>query len=430
MPGETALFRDTSQQDRIIAPPVASPRRWIARAGIAVGVLAVLALFVPGMARWFSASASVSSERLRIAEVRRDTLLRDVAAQARIVAARSPTLYAQAAGTVSFAVQAGQTVAQGDLLATVDSPELTSELQREQATLASLEADAEQQQIDNRRAQLTKARELETARVALRAAEREKQRADRAWALGAISEVDHLRAGDALENARNAFGQAEQDIALDRDALALALASRRKAAERQRLLAADLARKVEALAIRAPVPGMVGNLLVAERAQVAANAPLLTVVDLTELEVEVPVPEVYANDILAGMSAEVVIGSARLAGEVRAISPEVVEGNVNVRVRFRDGTPADLRQNQRAQARILIEERPDTLLVERGPFVDVGGGRFAWRVEGDRLVRVPIELGALAAGQVEILSGLEPGQRIVISDTTEFVEQEEVYLTR
>jgi HlyD family secretion protein len=424
------LIRDTSQTDRIIAPPVASPRRWVARAAIAVGVLAVLALFVPGMARWFSASASVSSERLRIAEVRRDTLLRDVAAQARIVAARSPTLYAQAAGTVAFAVQAGQTVAQGDLLATVDSPELTSELQREQATLASLEADAEQQQIDNRRAQLTKARELETARVALRAAEREKQRADRAWALGAISEVDHLRAGDALENARNAFGQAEQDVALDRDALALALASRRKAAERQRLLAADLARKVEALAIKAPVSGMVGNLLVAERAQVAANAPLLTVVDLTELEVEVPVPEVYANDITPGMGAEIAIGGAKLAGEVRTISPEVVEGNVNVRVRFTGGTPPDLRQNQRAQARILIEERPGTLLVERGPFVDVGGGRFAWRVEGDRLVRVPIELGALAAGQVEILSGLEPGQRIVISDTAEFAEQAEVYLTR
>jgi HlyD family secretion protein len=424
------LIRDTSQTDRIIAPPVASPRRWIARVGVAVGVLAMLALFVPGMARWFSASASVSSERLRIAEVRRDTLLRDVAAQARIVAARSPTLYAQAAGTVAFAVQAGQTVAQGDLLATVDSPELTSELQREQATLASLEADAEQQQIDNRRAQLTKARELETARVALRAAEREKQRADRAWALGAISEVDHLRAGDALENARNAFGQAEQDVALDRDALALALASRRKAAERQRLLAADLARKVEALAIKAPVSGMVGNLLVAERAQVAANAPLLTVVDLTELEVEVPVPEVYANDITPGMGAEIAIGGAKLAGEVRTISPEVVEGNVNVRVRFTGGTPPDLRQNQRAQARILIEERPGTLLVERGPFVDVGGGRFAWRVEGDRLVRVPIELGALAAGQVEILSGLEPGQRIVISDTAEFAEQAEVYLTR
>ena len=424
------MIRDTSQQDRILAPPPTRPTRWIARIAIAAAALAVLALFAPTMARWFSASASVSSERLRIAEVRRDTLLRDVAAQARIVAARSPTLYAQAAGTVSFTVQAGQTVAAGDLLATVDSPELDSELAREQATLASLEAEASGQMIANRRAQLTKARELETARVTLRAAEREKQRADRAWSKGAISEVDHLRAGDELENARNAFAQAEQDVALERDALALELSTRRKAVERQQLLVADLQRKVDALSIKAPVPGMVGNLLVAERAQVAANAPLLTVVDLTELEVEVPVPEVYANDILAGLSAELVVGAARLAGEVRAISPEVVEGNVNVRVRFKDGTPPDLRQNQRVQARILIEQRPDTLLVERGPFADVGGGRFAFRVEGDRLVRVPVQLGALAAGQVEVLSGLEPGQRIVISDTSEFADQDEVYLTR
>lgn len=136
------MIRDTSQQDRILAPPPTSPKRWLVRGGIALAVLGVLVVFMPGMARWFTASASVSSERLRIAEVRRDTLLRDVAAQARIVAARSPTLYAQAAGTVSFAVQAGQAVAVGDLLATVDSPELASELKREQATLASLEAEA------------------------------------------------------------------------------------------------------------------------------------------------------------------------------------------------------------------------------------------------------------------------------------------------
>jgi HlyD family secretion protein len=192
----------------------------------------------------------------------------------------------------------------------------------------------------------------------------------------------------------------------------------------------DLQRKVDALAIKAPVAGMVGNLLVAERTSVIANAPLLTVVDLTELEVEVPVPELYANDILPGMLAQMSIGASRHAGEVRTISPEVVEGQVNVRVRFRDGTPADLRQNQRLQARIVIEERPDTLLVERGPFVDAEGGRFAWRVDGDRIVRVPIVAGVLAAGQVEIVSGLAPGDRIVISDTSEFREQNEVFLTR
>ncbi len=424
------VIRDTSQTDRVITPAPTAPRRWLLRGTLALGAVAMIALFLPGMARWMSASASVSSQQLRFAQVRSDTLLRDVAAQARIVAARSPTLYAQAAGTVSFAVQAGQPVAAGALLATLDSPELTSELQREQATLAALQADAEQQQIDNRRAQLTKARELETARVTLRASEREKLRADRAWDKRAISEVDWLRAGDALENAQNAFGQAEQDVALDRDALALQLASRRNAAERQRLLAMDLQRKVDALAIKAPVAGMVGNLLVAERTSVIANAPLLTVVDLTELEVEVPVPELYANDILPGMLAQMSIGASRHAGEVRTISPEVVEGQVNVRVRFRDGTPADLRQNQRLQARIVIEERPDTLLVERGPFVDAEGGRFAWRVDGDRIVRVPIVAGVLAAGQVEIVSGLAPGDRIVISDTSGFREQTEVFLTR
>lgn len=68
----------------------------------ALAVLAVLMLVLPTVGRWLGAERSVSAERLRIAEVRRGTLIRDVSVQGRIVAAVSPTLYAPVAGTVAL----------------------------------------------------------------------------------------------------------------------------------------------------------------------------------------------------------------------------------------------------------------------------------------------------------------------------------------
>ena len=165
-----------------------------------------------------------------------------------------------------------------------------------------------------------------------------------------------------------------------------------------------------------------------QRANVAANAPLLSVVDLSALEIEVKVPEVFANELAIGMNAEIRDGSRVYAGEVSAVSPQVVDGQVSGRIRFSDGKPAGLRQNQRLTTRVLMDEHPDVLMVERGPFVDTGGGRVAYVVRGKVADRTAIEVGATSLNAVEILSGVKEGDRIVISGTDQFKGAQKVAL--
>ena len=100
--------------------------------------------------------------------------------------------------------------------------------------------------------------------------------------------------------------------------------------------------------MKSPVDGIVGTLAVAERASVAQNAPLLTVVDLTAFEIEFQVPESYADDLGLGMDAEVTYAARKYAAKVSAVSPEVRQGQVTGRLRFSGETPQGLRQNQRA----------------------------------------------------------------------------------
>jgi len=128
------------------------------------------------------------------------------------------------------------------------------------------------------------------------------------------------------------------------------------------------------------------------------------------------------------MPAEVSDANGTYSGEVSAVSPEVVNNQVTGRIRFGDKKPIGLRQNQQLTTRILIDEHPNVLMVERGSFVDSGAGRVAYVVRGNVAERTAIQVGATSLNAVEIVSGLKEGDRIVISGTDDFKGAQRVAL--
>lgn len=422
-------IRDTSAQDRPVdQQPRLTQRRYklIAAAGGGVLLLLVLFFVVRG---WLSSEISVPLERVRIAEVTRGGFIRDVSAQGTVVAAVSPTLFAAAAGTVHFLVQAGDTVSKGQVIAQVDSPELRNELQREEATLASLEIAVLRQSIDTRRQMLTNQQAIDLANVNIQAAERERRRADDSWGKHLISERDYEKARDEAAAAAVNHKHSVETAHLQKDSLEFELRARRLERDRQRLVVEDLRRRVGDLEIESPVNGVVGTLAVNERAAVALNAPVITVVDLTAFEIEFQVPESYGDDLGLGMDAEVTYATRKYAAKVSAVSPEVKQSQVTGRLRFSGEVPQGLRQNQRLSSRIVLEARDDVLKVARGPFLDSGGGRVAYVVRDDIATRVAIQTGATSVSEVEITQGLSPGDRIIISNLGGFERVEAVRLT-
>jgi HlyD family secretion protein len=170
-------------------------------------------------------------------------------------------------------------------------------------------------------------------------------------------------------------------------------------------------------------------LAVNQKAAVAANAALISVVDLSAFEIEFQVPESYADDIGLGMQADVTYGQKNYAATVTAISPEVKQNQVTGRLRFAGEVPPGLRQNQRVSTRIVLESHENALTVQRGSFVDSGGGRVAYVVEDGLARRTPITLGASSIGAIEIASGVNEGDEIIISGTDTFGDAEIVRLT-
>ena len=409
-------IRDTSAQDTPINPRSRLRRRRYRMIAAGVGGALLLLILVSLASIWLSAETSIPLARVRIAEVMRGEFIRDVSAQGTVVAAVSPTLFAAAAGTVHFLVQAGDSVAKGQVIATLDSPELRNELQREQATLASMELAVQRQGIDTRQEILTNQQTIDLANVNLQAADREKRRAEESWSQHLISERDYEKAVDDAAAAAVNHKHSIETAQLHKESLQFELRARRLERDRQRLLVEDLERRVGALEIRSPVDGVVGTLAVNERASVARDAPLLTVVDLSGFEVEVQVPESYADDLGIGMDADVTYAGRKYAAKVSAISPEVVQSQVIGRLRFSDDVPQGMRQNQRVTTRIVLEAHDDVLKVQRGPFLDTGGGRVAYVVRDNIASKVAIQTGATSVSEIEIVNGLAAGDRIVISN--------------
>ncbi len=419
-------MRGTQSQDRAVAT-ASDPRRLMKRYAL-IGAPALLLLFALAWSAsaWLSSEKTISRQRLRTAVVERGPFVRDVAATGLVVAAVSPTLFAEAPGTVIYKVRAGDVVKPGDVLGVVESAALTNEFERERATLASVEATLNRQTIEVRRQILKSSQDADLARVQITAAEREFKRAEEAWGIHVIPERDFKRASDDLETAKLNYAHAVQTAGLEKDSLELELRAQRATRDAQGLRVARLRQRVDALTLKSPVAGIVATLAQNERAQVAENAPLVTVVDLTALEIEFQVAESYANEILAGMNAEVTLDGRKLMGTVAGISPDVRNAQVTGRVRFAE-QPKGLRQNQRASVRIVLDQRDDVLKVARSPFQD-SETRFVYVIRDDEAVRTPVQFGPAAIGEIEVREGLAAGDTLVLSDMRDFKDADSVLI--
>ena len=419
-------MRDTAGQDRVVEE---RRPRWAIWASAAL-VMVLLGVVGVSMSKtWLRAEYSVPRERVRMDTVTAGLFVRDIPIQGSIVAATKPTVYAPSAGRVQLLVTPGDAVTAGDVVARIDSPQLQSDLEQARAELNGQRTTAEREVILARQQDLQNQQAVDLARVAVTAAARELRRAEASWEYQVISLQDLEQARDELERAELEFEHRTADAALAREQLEFERRSTAFNVEQQALRVAELERQMDALQVRAPVSGVIGTVSVEDRAAVAADAAIANVVDLSQLELEVSLAQGYADDIVVGMPASITYANQTYAAIVSAISPEVENNTVATRLRFADTQPDGLRQNQRLTGRIELDRLEDAVMVARGPWFDSGGGRVAYRVEGEFAVRRTIRTGATSAQFIQVLDGLSPGDSVIVSSTADFDSRDEILLT-
>ncbi len=421
------MIKDASVMDRPVDRRRFSQRiRFIGPAAIVL-ILAGAA-FLPSISRWARSEASIDASRVRIAKVVRGDLVREFSVEGRIVAAFHPTSFSPARGIVTINVAAGQVVNEGDILARVSSPELGSLVAQEETTLNSLQSTDDRLRLEARQNRMENEQQVDLGRVELAATKRSLERAEKLYKLGLTNEIDLEAARDSVIVASLKLKQAEQRVEFGAEILMFELDNAGQQLKRQRLVVDELERRVEALTIRAPVAGLVSRLHVDDRQAVNTNDPLITVVDLSAYEVEIAIAETYSSAINPGTQAVVSKDGIEYPAEVLSISPEVEGSRVKSRVIFTGATPDGLKQNQRVTAHLILETKPDVFKVARGPFLEDGAGRIAYVINDRLAVKRAIKTGSTSISEVEIVSGLQVGDRIIVSDIARFEDAENVLL--
>lgn len=237
-----------------------------------------------------------------------------------------------------------------------------------------------------------------------------------------------VRLDAAAEEARVASAEAQLALTRANYARAQELARRNnvsqaaleEAASRMRVDQAALAVARTALAkteIKAPFAGQLGLRQVSVGAYVGPGQDLVNLESLHPLKVDFRVPEVFAGDLRTGQAVEISVDALAgkiVKGTVTAIDPRV---DVNGRsVMLRAEVPNEdrgLKPGMFARVRLVLEEKPDALMVPEQAIVPRGKAQLVIRIEDGKGIYVPVRLGQRVRGMVEIVEGLQPGDTVV-----------------
>jgi HlyD family secretion protein len=271
-------------------------------------------------------------------------------------------------------------------------------------------------------------RSLDSAQIYYNASVRELTRAELSFEKKVISELELVTKQDSKTESELLLKHAHKRVELSKKRLDFESQTRTFFVKSQQLVVDELQRRVELLNVRAPVTGVVGNWLVQKKERVTDAQAIMTIVDLSQYEAELNVPEFYADDLGLGLDVQITISGKTLLGKVISISPEVNNSQVAVRVSIADINDIQLRQNQRLNARIEFEKKDNVLMVKRGSFLASHAGKAAYLITDNTANRKPISVGAQSVEFIEITSGLNAGDEIIISSTETFDAHQSVLL--
>ncbi len=221
--------------------------------------------------------------------------------------------------------------------------------------------------------------------------------------------VHQLGIASAIEEKRYHFA---------RDAVASQLSVKQAEVDRLQALARIRRDEFEALHVKAGMVGVLQLMPVEVGAQVIPGANLARVADPTRLKAEIRVAETQAKDILVGQTVTIDTRNGLTAGHVTRIDPSVLNGTVTVDVALEGDLPRGARPDLSVDGTIELERLRDVIHAGRPAFGPENSTVTVFRLEPDGVYadRVPVQLGRSSVTRIEVVQGLQPGDRIILSD--------------
>ena len=190
--------------------------------------------------------------------------------------------------------------------------------------------------------------------------------------------------------------------------------------------------QLEALKVRAGVNGVVQEVPIQEGQQVTQGTNLARVIDPTRLKAEVRVAETQTKDLVIGQRAEIDTRNGVIEGRVMRIAPTAIQGTVTVDVELLSELPKGARPDLSVDGTIELERLKDVVYMNRPAFGQSQSTITLFKLlpDGKEAVRVPVKLGRDSVNFIEILEGLNVGDQVILSDTSQYDSVNRIRLNR
>ena len=401
-------------------------QRWTV--GIAVVLVALLAL---GASKLQPAAPKVAKTTLWTDTVKRGEMKREVRGPGILVPKQVRWIAAESTARVeAIVVRPGAEVTADTVILELSNPEVVDAVLSARAALTAAKADfaarrmsLESQQLDQKANTASLAGDYEAASLQAEAEAGLNKK-------GIISDINYRRTQLTADSLKVRVEIERERTAKFASTIRAQLAADRARIEQLQNTMNLRQRQADALHVKAGIAGVLQQVPVQEGAQVVAGTNLARVAVPHVLMAELRIAETQAKDISLGLKVSIDTRNGIVSGSVSRIDPAVLAGSVQVDVDLLGDLPAGARPDLSVDGTIEIEKLSDVLYTGRPAFGQTGAATTLFKINPQSLVatRVPVRLGRASVNLIEIVEGLQPGDLVILSDTSQWERNDRLQL--
>ena len=409
------------------APVNRNRRRIIYGGGALAGVIAVTA----GLSALDPAAPTVERGSAWIDTVEAGPLVLQVRGPGTLVPEQTRWVTAVTAGRVERRlVEPGETVTPETVILVLSNPDVQLEALESERQLTAAQAARMNLQVELQSQRLNQEAVVATARAAYENAKRNASAADTLVSQNLIPRMEADRLRDELAQTETRYRTEQGRLQLYSQVIDSQVDMQRAQVTRLRAVHEFQRERVRSMEVTAGAHGVVQELPLEVGQWAQSGATLARVVQPGRLKAVLRIPESPARDVVLGQTAAIDTRNGIIPGRVSRIDPASVSGTVTVDVALTGELPRGARPDLTVDGTIEIDRVDSTLSISR-PAYGQGNSTtdlFRLTADGKHAERVTVRLGRSSVNAVEILGGLEAGDRVIISDMSRYGDADRVRL--
>jgi len=425
-----AGFSPVSSGMDIARPHIAKQKRR-RRILFASGGLLALIVITVALSHLKPAVPSVDRSTVWVDTVKRGPMVREVRGLGTLVPEEIRWIPANTEGRVEkIVVRPGTQVKADTVILELSSPELEqaahdaeSKLKAAEAEFTTLQAKLQRDLLDQESNTARVHSEYQQARIESDMNEQLKKN-------GLVAELQYKTSQVKAAELLNRDAIEEKRLNFARDSIEPQLASKQAEVDQVKAAAQLKLDQVEALHVKAGMNGVLQQMPVDVGQRVKIGDNLARVADPTKLKAEIKIAETQAKDIQIGEKTTIDTRNGVVTGHVTRVDPAVEQGTVKVDAQIDGELPRGARPDLTIDGTIELERLDDVIYVGRPAFGQENNTVSIFKlVSGSsEAVRTPVKLGRSSVNSIEIINGLQPGDQVILSDTSAWDAHERIRL--